>query len=147
MASPTEASEQANRSGLDPRRLVVIFLLIAGIVLTLFFGHVLSLVWAALGWSNPELVEGLDWRLTSVVGVFLALGFSVGAYVHPRSHQLSMEVANELMKVTWPSWDETRVSTVAVVIASLVASVLLFGMDRLSFSVMVEWLPKLWGKL
>ena len=34
--------------------------------------------------------------------------------------------------MTWPTWAETRVSTVAVVVASLVAAVVLFGIDTLS---------------
>ena len=38
-------------------------------------------------------------------------------------------------------------STIAVVVASLVAAVLLFGMDTLSYKLMVDWLPALWGKL
>lgn len=38
-------------------------------------------------------------------------------------------------------------STIAVVVASLVAAVLLFGMDSLSLALMVDWLPLLWGKL
>ncbi len=66
---------------------------------------------------------------------------------NPKIRQLSLEIASELMKVTWPSWEETRVSTIAVVVASLVAAVILFGIDWLSYKVMVEWLPALWGKL
>ena len=56
-------------------------------------------------------------------------------------------VATELMRVTWPSWEDVRVSTIAVVVASLVAAVLLFGMDTLSYNLMVKWLPAVWGKL
>jgi preprotein translocase subunit SecE len=51
------------------------------------------------------------------------------------------------MRVTWPSWEETKVSTIAVVVASLVAGVVLFCIDSLSYKLMVEWLPALWGKL
>jgi len=58
-----------------------------------------------------------------------------------------MEVASELMKVTWPSWAETRVSTVAVVIASLAAALILFAIDSLAYKIMVTWLPALWGRL
>ena len=58
-----------------------------------------------------------------------------------------LEVAGELMKVTWPTWYETRVSTIAVVIASLVAAVLLFCIDSVAYKLMVDWLPHLWGKL
>ena len=53
-------------------------------------------------------------------------------------------IATELMRVTWPSWEETRVSTFAVVIASVVAAVILFGIDTFSYKVMVDWLPALW---
>ena len=51
------------------------------------------------------------------------------------------------MKVTWPTWGETKVATMAVVVASLVAALILFGIDTLSYKVMVEWLPTVWGKL
>jgi preprotein translocase subunit SecE len=75
------------------------------------------------------------------------VGLAAWAWTNARVHTLSLEVATELMRVTWPSWEETRVSTIAVVVASLVAAVLLFGMDTLAYKMMVEWLPALWGKL
>jgi preprotein translocase subunit SecE len=67
--------------------------------------------------------------------------------MNPKSHQVSMEVASELMRVTWPSWEETRVSTFAVVAASIIAGVLLFFIDSFSYKLMVDWLPHMWGKL
>lgn len=142
-----EAAQQANRSGMDPVRLVVIFYLVAGVVLGMFLDNVLEMLWVRFGWSNPNIVEGLNWKLTTLLGIAVALGGCAGAFVHPKSKQLSLEVASELMKVTWPSWGETRVSTVAVVVASLVAAVVLFGIDTLAYSVMVDWLPRLWSAL
>ncbi|MBU8899402.1 preprotein translocase subunit SecE [Corallococcus sp. H22C18031201] len=147
MATASEASQQANRSGMDPKRLVVIFYLIAGIVLALFLEHVFGLLWARIGWNDRELFEGLGWRVSSLVGYLLALALVVGAYVNPKSHALSVDVATELMKVTWPSWSETRASTLAVVVASVVAAVLLFFIDTVAYNLMVEWLPAVWGKL
>jgi preprotein translocase subunit SecE len=147
MATSNEASQQANRSGIDPKRLVVIFYLVAGVVLMLFLDHVLSLTWARFGWSDPELVEGLQWKLSSVIAILLSVGAVAFCYLHPEVRRLSIEVATELMKVTWPSWHEVRVSTAAVVVASGVASILLFAIDTLAYKVMVDWLPALWGKL
>ncbi|MBJ6765178.1 preprotein translocase subunit SecE [Myxococcaceae bacterium JPH2] len=147
MATASEASQQANRSGMDPKRLVVIFYLVAGIVLALFLEHVFGLLWARVGWNDRELFEGLGWRVSSLVGYLLALALVVGAYVNPKSHALSVDVATELMKVTWPSWSETRASTLAVVVASVVAAVLLFFIDTVAYNLMVEWLPAVWGKL
>jgi preprotein translocase subunit SecE len=147
MATATEASQQANRSVMDPKRLVVIFYLLAGIILALFLERVFGLLWARFGWSDPVLIEGVDWKVSTLVGYLLAVGLAVAGYLHPRSHGLSLEVAAELMKVTWPTWSETRTSTMAVVVASLVAAVILFFIDTIAYSLMVDWLPAVWGKL
>jgi preprotein translocase subunit SecE len=147
MATASEASQQANRSAMDPKRLVVIFLLLAGIVTGLFLEHVLGLLWARFGWGDPILVEGVDWQVSSLVGYLLALGLAILVWVHPKAHAVSTDIASELMKVTWPSWLETRTSTVAVIVASLVAAVILFFIDTIAYKLMVEWLPAVWGKL
>ncbi|OJT26474.1 preprotein translocase subunit SecE [Archangium sp. Cb G35] len=147
MAAASEASQQANRSGMDPKRLVVIFFLIAGLIFALFLEHVCGLIWARASWNDPVILDGLDWRVSTLVGYLLAAGLVVGAYVHPKTHSLSIEVASELMKVTWPSWAETKASTVAVIVASVVAAVLLFCIDTLAYNLMVEWIPAIWGKL
>ncbi|QRN93788.1 preprotein translocase subunit SecE [Archangium violaceum] len=147
MAAASEASQQANRSGMDPKRLVVIFYLIAGLIFALFLEHVCGLIWGRAGWSDPTVIEGVDWQVSTLVGFLLAAGLAVGAYLHPKTHGLSLEVASELMKVTWPSWAETKASTMAVIVASVVAAVLLFFIDTLAYNLMVEWIPAIWGKL
>ncbi len=123
MAAASEASQQANRSGMDPKRLVVIFFLIAGLIFALFLEHVCGLIWARAGWSDPVIIDGVDWTVSTLVGFLLAAGLVVGAYVHPKTHVLSLEVA------------------------SVVAAVLLFCIDTLAYNLMVEWIPAIWGKL
>jgi preprotein translocase subunit SecE len=147
MATATEASQQANRSAMDPKRLAVIFYIIAGLVAGAFLAHLLGQLWARAGWADPELVEGLGWNVSTVLGYVVAAAVAIGAWVHPRTHALSLDVANELMRVTWPTWGETRTSTLAVVVASVIAAVLLFFIDTVAYNLMVEWLPALWGKL
>lgn len=143
----SDAAAQANRAGLDPKRLVVIFFLVTGLVTALFLDHVLGVVWARLSLRNPEIIEGLGWNVTTILGVLLGGGGAIAGYFHPRTHQLSNEVAVELMRVTWPTLAETRVSTIAVILASVVSAVLIFGIDTLSYKLMVDWLPQLWEKL
>jgi preprotein translocase subunit SecE len=147
MAAASEATEQANRSAMDPTRLVVIFYLLAGVVFALFLEHVCGLIWARAGFSDPIIIEGVDWKVSSAVGYALALAIALAAYFHPRTHALSLDVASELMKVTWPTWSETKASTAAVVVASIVAAILLFFIDTIAFKLMVEWIPAVWGKL
>lgn len=147
MAAASEASQQANRSGMDPKRLVVIFFLITGLIFALFLEHVCGLIWARAGWGDPTVIEGVDWQVSTLVGFGLAAALVVGAYVYPKTHALSLEVASELMKVTWPTWAETKSSTLAVIVASVMAAVLLFFIDTLAYNLMVEWIPSIWGKL
>ena len=142
-----EATTSANRSGMDPNRLVLIFLISFALVFTLFLQHVLSLAFAQFGWGDPEVIEGTGWTLTTVLGALLAIGLAVYAWVSKKRRATGHDIASEFMKVTWPSWGETRVSTIAVVVASVVAAVILFGIDTLAYKVMVEWLPALWSRL
>ena len=141
------ATEQANRSGMDPLRLVVIFYLLFGIVLALFLDHVISMGMAAAGIGNSSILGLEEWKTSTLLGFALSIGLAAGAWFWPKTRTLSLEVASELMKVTWPSWSETRVSTIAVVFASIIASLILFAFDWFSYHVMVTWLPQLWGKL
>jgi preprotein translocase subunit SecE len=145
--SVSEASQQANRAEMDPRRLVVISLLVFGLILTLFFGHIIELLMGQFGVGNAEILSGTGIKLADVLGFVITAGLSAWAWSNPKSKGLALEVASELMRVTWPSWEDVRVSTIAVVVASLVAALILFGMDTLSYNLMVKWLPALWGKL
>jgi preprotein translocase subunit SecE len=147
MSSGTEASQQANRAGMDPKRLVVIAYLVFGFIIALFLDQLVEMVLARMGVNNTILIEGPDWRISTLVAALISIGGFAYAWFNPKSRNVSVEVATELMRVTWPSWEETRISTFAVVIASLVAAVILFGIDTFSYKVMVDWLPAVWGKL
>ncbi len=143
-----EASTQANRSGMDPNRLVVLFLITFGVVFALFLQNVLALLWASAGWGDPMIIEGLEgWTLTGLLGTAISAGLMLFAYFNHKARHTGQDIASELLKVTWPTWGETRVSTIAVVVASVVAAVILFGIDTLAYTLMVEWLPKVWGGL
>jgi preprotein translocase subunit SecE len=143
-----DATTVANRSAMTPERLVVIFTLCLAIVLVLFLKHVIAPVWVAVGLPDRPLIEGAEeWTYSSLVAVAIAAAVLGGAWANTRVRHLGFETASELMRVPWPGWGETRVSTVAVVVASVLAGVLLFFIDSLSYKLMVEWLPALWGKL
>ena len=147
MAS-NDATTVANRSAMTPERLVVIFTLCLAIVLVLFLKHVLAPVWVAIGLPDRPLIEGAEeWTYSSLVAVALTAALLAGAWFSPKIRHLAFETASELMRVTWPSWQETKVSTVAVIVASLVAGIILFFIDTVSYKLMVEWLPAIWGKL
>lgn len=144
--SATDASNQANRAGMDPKRLVVIGYLSLGIIFALFLSHILGSFVGGY-FKNTDLIEGTPSKPTDVAAVLLTLGLAFWLWTNASTKAISLDVASELMKVTWPSWEETRISTFAVVIASLVAAVILFGIDTVAYKLMVDWLPAVWGKL
>jgi preprotein translocase subunit SecE len=145
--STTDASQQANRAGMDPKRLVVIAYLVFGFIITMFLDHLIEMLLSRFNVTNRVLIEGPDWRISTVASFLLVVGGGFYAWFNPKSRNISTEVATELMRVTWPSFEDTRISTFAVVIASLIAAMILFGIDTFSYKVMVDWLPALWGKL
>ncbi len=114
--------------GVDPKRIVAIFYVLAAIFLGIFLEKVLGIVFSYTRWNDPAIF-GEDWTLTTVVGYAIAFATAVVLWRTPRSHEVSLEIASELKKVTWPTLRETRAATVAVVVATFVAAVLLGFFD------------------
>ena len=119
-----------NVGGVDqPKRIVAIFYVVAALAVGMFLEKVLSISFGAAG-VNDFTVVG-DWSLSTVLGFALAVIAAIAVWRIPRTQKISMEVALELRRVTWPSMRETRASTIAVIIASFVAAVILGLFDLL----------------
>ena len=114
--------------GTDPKRLVAIFFVFAALVTGIFLEAVLGLVFSYARVNDPAL-WGEDWTLTTVIGFGVAAAAAVIAWRSARTQRVSLEVAGELKKVTWPSMRETRAATVAVVVATFIAAVILGMFD------------------
>ncbi len=115
-------------SGLDPKRVVVVFFALAAIALGTFLEKAVAIVFSYTRW-NDSPVLGEDWTLSTVIGYGVALAAAVIAWRTPRVHEVSTEVALELKRVTWPSRRETWAATVAVLVATFVAAALLGAFD------------------
>ncbi len=115
-------------AGIDPKRMVLIFYVLAALAIGVFLEKVLGLVFAYARWNDPAIF-GEDWSLTTVLGYAMAAAAAVVVWKTPRSQTVSLEIAGELKKVTWPTMRETRAATVAVVIATFAAAVILGVFD------------------
>ena len=111
----------------QPKRIVAVFYVLAAIVLGVFLEKVTALV---LSYSrvNDFAVFG-DWTLSTIIGFALAVVVAVGVWRYPKTQAVSLEIALELRRVTWPSLRETRAATVAVIVASAIAAVILGVFD------------------
>ncbi len=111
----------------QPKRIVAIAYVVAALALGVFLEKVIELV-LAYARVNDFAVLG-DWSLSTVLGFGLAAAAAVVVWRIPRTQTVSLEVALELQRVTWPSLRETRAATVAVIVASAVAAVILGVFD------------------
>ncbi len=89
---------------------------------------------AAFQFVNPNwdrLLLGARFAVSDLLGLIGGMAVAVILVFHERANRLGLEVANELRNVTWPTWPETRVSTVVVVATTIVVSVILGLFDAL----------------
>ena len=74
-------------------------------------------------------VAGVEMFWGGVVGFVVAGGLALFCWFDPRVKVPATQVVEELQRVTWPSFAETRASTVAVLIASIICALLLGMFD------------------
>lgn len=118
-----------NAAGVEqPKRYVAIFYVLAAIALAKFLEKIFSLVFSYARFNDATvLVEG--WNTSTVLGFAVAAVVAVVAWRIPKTQTVSLEIALELKRVTWPSLRETRAATIAVVVASFIASIILGVFD------------------
>jgi len=130
----------------EPKRMVGLAFVAFGLLAAALLNKAIGALFDLLSWNKQQLF-GEDLTVVTLIAVVVSAGAAIGAYMHPRVRAGGLDIAAELKKVTWPSFGETRVSTVAVIIASLVSATILFLFDFISSKVMTEWLPVVLGWL
>ncbi len=113
----------------QPKRIVAIAYVLAALAVGVFLEKVIALALTYVR-VNDFQVFG-DWNLSSVLGFAIAAIAAVVVWRIPRTQQVSLEVALELRRVTWPSLRETRAATVAVIVASAIAAGILGVFDMI----------------
>jgi preprotein translocase subunit SecE len=111
----------------QPKRIVAIAYFLAAVAAGFFLEKITSVVFAYARVNDFEVFGG--WSLSTLVGFVLAAVVAFVVWRIPRVQNVSLEVALELRRVTWPTMRETRAATVAVIVASAIAAVVLGVFD------------------
>ena len=69
--------------------------------------------------------------VADVVGLGVTLGLAIGMWRYPKVYDFLTEVVDEVSKVVWPSRQETRDSTIVVIVFVFVVAGILGGFDFL----------------
>jgi preprotein translocase subunit SecE len=120
------------REAMSNNRIVAVGYLVLAILAGVFLQEVFVRVFSLASTTQPMTTdhdflgyEKLRWSYCTLLGLGIAFGAAAWLYRAPRSHEVALEIAAELRKVSWPSAAETRAATVAVIVASLIAACLL----------------------
>ena len=112
---------------MSTQRILLLSYIVLGVLIALVFQHLLGGPVAGLRYmdflSREVFGTPMFWGL--VIGGAISLGIAVFCWVDPRVKVPATQVVEELQRVTWPTWAETRASTIAVIAASIVCAVLL----------------------
>jgi preprotein translocase subunit SecE len=92
-----------------------------GLLLLFVLDRAINLIWNRFDEPQPVLVTAAALVVSAAVTLTL--------YRRDNVKRLAHEVVGELTKVTWPSRQETQVSTVVVIITSLIAAAIIGTFD------------------
>lgn len=88
-----------------------------------------ALVLAAVSPRADIALFQTDLRLSLLIGIVAGLGLTWFVRNNPKSHVFATEVVGELVKVTWPTREETKSSTTVVIVLSIVLAIVLAVID------------------
>jgi preprotein translocase SecE subunit len=118
--------------------LVGLFFIGVALLATWVFHLAFKALFVAIEVQNRPILSD-RFPLSMLVGLLLAVGAAVGCYMHPFTNKRVNEVAEELNKVNWPSWAETKVNTIVVIVTSVIAAMIL-GVFDITFAKLSDWL-------
>jgi preprotein translocase SecE subunit len=117
---------------------VGLFFVIAAILVAWVLHLSMAALFAIVEVVNRPLV-GDAVTLSMLIGLLVAAGAAIGLYLHQPTNKRTGEVLEELNKVNWPSWAETKMNTLVVIATSVIAAMIL-GVFDITFAQLSDWL-------
>lgn len=110
---------------------VRISFVIGGLLVWITLAALFAALFQFISPNWDRLLLGARFSVSDLLGLLGGITVTVVLLLHERANRLGLEVANELRNVTWPTWPETRVSTIVVLVTTIIVSVILGLFDAL----------------
>jgi preprotein translocase subunit SecE len=123
------AAMGSNEDAVSVARYVNLSFVAIGLVLYVVLGELLSATIEIFGSSANFAILGSNFRLGHLLAMAAAIGIAIVLRKNERIHEFAMEVGQELSKVTWPTWKDTKRATVVVIITTLIIASILGLLD------------------
>ncbi|MFN3202322.1 MAG: preprotein translocase subunit SecE [Bradymonadia bacterium] len=88
---------------------------------------------------QPRHLLGQSFTVAHLLGAITALALLFWAWRHPRYRPQLGEVVDELSKVTWPTWEETKSNTWMTILVTVIISAILWIFDTVFFK-LTNWI-------
>ena len=108
------------------RRILGFSYLAASVILFVILRQLLLWIVATAGLTN--LAAG-PFTMTDIVALLSTAGFAVGMWKYAKAYGFLTEVIEETSKVVWPTRQETRDSTIVVIVFVFVIAAILGSFD------------------
>jgi preprotein translocase subunit SecE len=111
---------------MSTQRILLLSYLVLGVLVSLVFQDIFLNLgnFSALDFLHTEVAKTPGFW-SYVLGFALGGGIGIFCWRDPRVKEPATQVVEELQRVTWPTFAETRAATWAVIVATLVCAVLL----------------------
>ena len=120
------------------KRIVQVAYGAGAIICAVLFARVYASLFGLAAARDPQLL-GKDFTLTTLLAGATALGLLLWTWRHERIRPMAHEVAEELVKVTWPTWDETKSNTRITIMVSVIVAIIL-GVFDLVFGTLTNYI-------
>lgn len=111
------------------KRLVNLFLAASTLLSWVVLGKLFGLVFGTFGVRDAHIL-GKGFTSSTLLGALAALTLLVYAWRHAQARPFVTEVAEELVKVTWPTWEETRTNAKVTIIVTIIVALVLWLFDQ-----------------
>ena len=116
---------------MEVSRYVNLFYATCFIIAVVVFHKLVQQIWEFAEQLPDFSIVGNTITLTTLLAFAMAVGLMFWLYSKEDYRSYLTEVVIELKKVSWPSFEETKRSTLIVGIFTVVVSLFLFGMDTI----------------
>jgi preprotein translocase SecE subunit len=117
--------------------LVGVFYVGSAILLAWVLSTAYATLFATLRINDTPLI-GDRVTVTRLLGLATGVVVGVGTYVWPKTKNFVTACAEELDKVAWPDWGETKTSTLVVILFSVISAAIL-GVFDITFQILSNW--------
>jgi preprotein translocase SecE subunit len=111
------------------KRMVSLFFASSTLLAWGIYAKTFELLFSTFGVRDSHLL-GKGFTMTTLVGAAAALATLFYTWRHPTVRPTINEVADELTKVVWPTWEETRNNTRVTVIVTVIIAAILWVFDQ-----------------